>query len=134
MTSYRDRFWKQENFAAIEVVRAAIAESEFEGEKPTPTLAALRWIVHHSRLDGAKGGILIHSPLPILFKDSLFYYYSLLVFICNNISSPVLPCHSLIADAVILGASKIGHLEENIHACKAGPLPKPVRGFILSLR
>lgn len=77
--AYRDRFWKESNFQAIEAVQTALAQ-----DGGSLTAASLRWLVHHSLLDGAHG------------------------------------------DAVILGASKFHHLEENILACKAAPLSKEV--------
>ena len=49
-----------------------------------PAEAALRWMIHHSPLDGAKG------------------------------------------DAVIIGASKVGHFEENMKALAKGPLPEEI--------
>lgn len=83
---YRDRFWKEENFKALELVRAAVQAAY--GGTVTTSEAALRWMMHHSRMDGAKG------------------------------------------DALILGASKMAHLQANMAACAQGPLePAVVEAF-----
>eukprot|EP00048_Salpingoeca_helianthica_P022998 m.21628 g.21628 ORF g.21628 m.21628 type:complete len:326 (-) comp8117_c0_seq2:42-1019(-) len=79
---YRDRFWKECNFEGLDLISAAL-KAEY-GDTVTLTAAVLRWLVHHSGLDGARG------------------------------------------DAVILGASKMVHLEANLDACTQGPLAPAV--------
>jgi len=44
---YRQRYWKQKLFGGLEVIREAC-----EAEKITMAEAALRWLVHHSLLNG----------------------------------------------------------------------------------
>lgn len=79
---YRDRFWSKENFAGLELVRSAVTHAY--GDAVSTSEAAVRWMLHHSRLDGSKG------------------------------------------DALIVGASKMHHLQANLAACAAGPLEPPV--------
>jgi aflatoxin B1 aldehyde reductase len=43
---YRARFWNEEFFGALEVVRAATKEAGIRESE-----AALRWMMHHSQLD-----------------------------------------------------------------------------------
>ena len=47
---YQERFWNQEYFDAVELIKKAC-----EDESITPTDAALRWLYNHSQLDGEKG-------------------------------------------------------------------------------
>ena len=47
---YRDRFWNERYFAAVDTVCAAC-----ETHGVAPAEAALRWLYSHSHLDGAKG-------------------------------------------------------------------------------
>ncbi|XP_071350601.1 aflatoxin B1 aldehyde reductase member 3 [Trachinotus anak] len=57
--AYRDRYWKESHFHAIEVVLKAL-EMVYGSEKPTLTSAAMRWMYHHSQLKGDLGdGVLI---------------------------------------------------------------------------
>ena len=51
---YRDRFWNERYFAAVDTVCAAC-----ETHGVAPAEAALRWLYSHSRLDGAKGDCVI---------------------------------------------------------------------------
>ena len=51
---YRDRFWKKCNFDALDVITEAVRTQY--GDTVTVAAAVLRWIVHHSGLDGARGG------------------------------------------------------------------------------
>lgn len=76
---YRDRFWKESYFAALDIIKA-------ECEKASISMAgaALRWVRFHSALKGADG------------------------------------------DGVILGASKLPQLDENLKCCGEGRLPPPV--------
>ncbi|XP_040889461.1 aflatoxin B1 aldehyde reductase member 4-like [Toxotes jaculatrix] len=58
-TIYRDRYWKQSHFQAIDVVLKAL-ETVYGSEKPTLTSAAMRWMYHHSQLKGELGdGVII---------------------------------------------------------------------------
>ncbi|XP_008288094.1 aflatoxin B1 aldehyde reductase member 3 [Stegastes partitus] len=57
--AYRDRYWKQSHFEAIEVVLKAL-ETAYGSEKPSLTSAAMRWMYHHSQLQGDRGdGVII---------------------------------------------------------------------------
>ncbi|KAI9203020.1 Aldo/keto reductase [Polychytrium aggregatum] len=52
---YRQRYWNQVNFEAVEIIKAACAKHGV-----TPAEAAHRWLLHHSMLDQTKGdGIII---------------------------------------------------------------------------
>lgn len=51
---YRDRFWNERYFAAVDTVCAAC-----ETHGVAPAEAALRWLYSHSRLDGEKGDCVI---------------------------------------------------------------------------
>jgi aflatoxin B1 aldehyde reductase len=77
--NYRDRYWNRKYFDAIGVIVETCAHSGI-----APAEAALRWLVHHSRLSAEAG------------------------------------------DAVIIGASTISHLEHNVAALQAEPLPAEV--------
>eukprot|EP01119_Soliformovum_irregulare_P009467 TRINITY_DN2279_c0_g1_i2.p1 TRINITY_DN2279_c0_g1~~TRINITY_DN2279_c0_g1_i2.p1 ORF type:complete len:327 (+),score=94.51 TRINITY_DN2279_c0_g1_i2:128-1108(+) len=76
---YRDRYWKQEYFDAIDSIKAAASKHGISAVE-----AGLRWMVHHSKLDTSKG------------------------------------------DAVIIGASSMKHLRENLDALKKGPLDQAI--------
>ncbi|KAM6927329.1 aflatoxin B1 aldehyde reductase member 3 [Xenentodon cancila] len=57
--AYRDRYWKQSHFEAIDVVLKAL-EKAYGSEKPSLTCAAMRWMYHHSQLKGDLGdGVII---------------------------------------------------------------------------
>ncbi|CAG5979738.1 unnamed protein product [Menidia menidia] len=57
--AYRDRYWKQSHFQAIEVVLRTL-EAVYGSEKPSLTSAAMRWMYHHSQLKGDLGdGVII---------------------------------------------------------------------------
>jgi aflatoxin B1 aldehyde reductase len=73
---YRGWFFKADLFSAAAAVHAAAQKEDLTGHA-----VALRWVLHHSILDGKLG------------------------------------------DAMIIGASSLGQLEENLEICKAGPLP-----------
>lgn len=68
---YRDRFWKQSYFDAVNHIRPVAERLGI-----SMTSAALRWLLHHS-----------------------------------------------LADGIILGATRISHLQANLAACDEGPLP-----------
>eukprot|EP00753_Platysulcus_tardus_P008413 PLAT15968.1.p2 GENE.PLAT15968.1~~PLAT15968.1.p2 ORF type:complete len:347 (+),score=162.40 PLAT15968.1:49-1041(+) len=76
--AYRQRYWNDTLFGALDAVKEELADSA------TPTEAAFRWLVHHSKLDASLG------------------------------------------DAVILGASKMSHLESNLAALSGGELSEEV--------
>eukprot|EP00457_Paulinella_chromatophora_P005414 gb/GEZN01005431.1/.p1 GENE.gb/GEZN01005431.1/~~gb/GEZN01005431.1/.p1 ORF type:complete len:463 (+),score=60.70 gb/GEZN01005431.1/:97-1485(+) len=76
---YSERYWNKETFAAVEIIRKACASTEIPMAE-----AAIRWLLHHSILDGA------HN------------------------------------DGIILGASTLEHMQENLAALKAGPLPQSI--------
>ncbi|MGI5186693.1 aldo/keto reductase family protein [Promicromonospora sp. CA-289599] len=76
---YRSRYWNDAYLAGLDEVRQACRSGGI-----APIEAALRWLVHHSRLDARSG------------------------------------------DGIILGASSLGHLQQNLAAVEAGPLPGAV--------
>jgi len=55
---YRDRYWKEEHFAAMEKLKELLSLHHPEEEVSLPK-AALRWIYNHSLLDGSKGDCVI---------------------------------------------------------------------------
>ncbi|PFX25622.1 Aflatoxin B1 aldehyde reductase member 2 [Stylophora pistillata] len=83
VTSYVNRFWKKPLFDLLDKLRGTLDRIYGEG-KVTLIDASLRWMYHHSKLDGACG------------------------------------------DAVIIGASSVKHLEENLKSTKHGPLHEDV--------
>ena len=74
---YQERYWKKSSFEALERLRRACNE-----EGIPMAAAALRWMMHHSRLTAK--------------------------------------------DGVIIGASRMAHLEANLQACAAPELPETV--------
>ncbi|XP_069596854.1 aflatoxin B1 aldehyde reductase member 2-like [Ranitomeya imitator] len=55
---YRNRYWKKHHFEAIDVVQTALQEA-YGAERPSLTAAALRWMYHHSKLQGSRGDAVI---------------------------------------------------------------------------
>lgn len=51
---YRDRYWKERYFEALDLARSACDRAGLSVAE-----AALRWLLHHSRLDGERGDGLI---------------------------------------------------------------------------
>jgi len=78
-SQYRQRYWNEQYFKALEVVDKAAAESGL-----TMAEIALRWVSHHS----------------VMKRDH--------------------------GDSVIIGASSVKHLEENLRDLEKGPLPEQV--------
>lgn len=76
---YKQRYWKQSFFDAVDKLREACGEAEIPMAE-----AALRWLAFHSQMDSQKG------------------------------------------DGIIIGASKISQLEQNVKALEKGPLPQSV--------
>ena len=76
---YRDRYWSDAYISTLQSLRAVCAQFDIDAIS-----AALRWLVHHSKLDSDRD------------------------------------------DAIIIGASSIAHLQDNLSAVKHGPLPRPV--------
>ncbi|XP_045860674.1 aflatoxin B1 aldehyde reductase member 2 isoform X2 [Meles meles] len=56
--TYRNRFWKEHHFEAIALVEKAL-QVAYRDSAPSMTSAALRWLYHHSRLQGAHGDAVI---------------------------------------------------------------------------
>ena len=79
LKSYRDRYWKQSYFDAVEQIRTAC-----ETEGIPMVEAAYRWLCNHSQLDAAKG------------------------------------------DGILLGASSLPQMEQNLSAARKGPLPQSI--------
>ena len=79
LKSYRDRYWKQSYFDAIEQIRSAC-----EKENILMAEAAYRWLVYHSQLDASKD------------------------------------------DGILLGASRIEQMNQNMNAAAAGRLPMSI--------
>jgi len=55
---YRDRYWKQEHFDAIENLKVLLKE-HYPDECVSVAEAAFRWIYNHSKLDASKGDAVI---------------------------------------------------------------------------
>ena len=79
LKSYRDRYWKQSYFDAVEQIRTAC-----ETEGIPMVEAAYRWLCNHSQLDAAKG------------------------------------------DGILLGASSLPQMEQNLSAARKGPLSQSI--------
>jgi aflatoxin B1 aldehyde reductase len=79
LKSYRNRYWKQHYFDAVQEIANICNELEIK-----PAEAAYRWLIHHSLLDSEKG------------------------------------------DAIIIGASNIFQLNNNMLTVSKGSLPKTI--------
>lgn len=79
LKSYRDRYWKQSYFDAVDEIRKACEE-----EGIPMVEAAYRWLCNHSELNAEKG------------------------------------------DGILLGASKINQMTQNMDAAKKGALPQSI--------
>ena len=79
LKSYRDRYWKQSYFDAVDEIRKACEE-----EGIPMVEAAYRWLCNHSELNAEKG------------------------------------------DGILLGASKINQMTQNMEAAKKGALPQSI--------
>lgn len=79
LKSYRDRYWKQSYFDAVEEIRKACQADGIHMAE-----AAYRWLCNHSCLDASKG------------------------------------------DGILLGASRLSQMEQNMDAAKKGILPKSI--------
>ncbi|KAM6434951.1 aflatoxin B1 aldehyde reductase member 2-like [Liasis olivaceus] len=55
---YRDRYWKQHHFEGVTLIQNALREA-YGSNPPTLTSAALRWVYHHSELQGKYGDAVI---------------------------------------------------------------------------
>lgn len=55
---YRNRFWKKHHFEAIGLMETAL-QAAYGSAAPSMTSAALRWLYHHSQLQGARGDAVI---------------------------------------------------------------------------
>ncbi|XP_056398019.1 aflatoxin B1 aldehyde reductase member 2-like [Hyla sarda] len=51
--TYRNRYWKKYHFQAIDRVQKALEEA-YGKDRPSLTAAALRWMYHHSKLQGSR--------------------------------------------------------------------------------
>jgi aflatoxin B1 aldehyde reductase len=76
---YEERYWKKDYFDVLQQLTGTCGELGL-----TPTQAAMRWLVNHSRLDAEQG------------------------------------------DGIILGATRIGHLTDNMAACDQLPLDQSI--------
>nr|XP_017202003.2 aflatoxin B1 aldehyde reductase member 4 isoform X1 [Oryctolagus cuniculus] len=56
--TYRNRYWKEEHFKGIALVEKAL-QAAYGSSAPSMTSAALRWMYHHSQLQGAHGDAVI---------------------------------------------------------------------------
>ncbi|XP_073457615.1 aflatoxin B1 aldehyde reductase member 4-like [Aquarana catesbeiana] len=56
---YRNRYWKKHHFEAIDLVRRSLEEMYSADVRPSLTAAALRWMYHHSKLQGSRGDAVI---------------------------------------------------------------------------
>jgi len=55
---YRDRYWKEEHFQAMETLKQLLQEHHTDEEVSLPE-CAFRWLYHHSRLSADKGDCVI---------------------------------------------------------------------------
>uniref|UniRef100_A0A2K6KKC8 Aldo-keto reductase family 7 like/pseudo n=1 Tax=Rhinopithecus bieti TaxID=61621 RepID=A0A2K6KKC8_RHIBE len=55
---YRNCFWKENHFEGIALVEKAL-QAAYGASTPSTTSAALRWMYHHSQLQGAHGDAVI---------------------------------------------------------------------------
>uniref|UniRef100_A0A8D0E0A8 Aldo-keto reductase family 7 like/pseudo n=1 Tax=Salvator merianae TaxID=96440 RepID=A0A8D0E0A8_SALMN len=55
---YRDRYWKKHHFEGVALVEKSLREA-YGSSPPTLTSAALRWMYHHSKLQGEHGDAVI---------------------------------------------------------------------------
>ncbi|KAM3824093.1 aflatoxin B1 aldehyde reductase member 2-like [Vipera latastei] len=55
---YQDRYWKPHHFEGVSLIQAALREA-YGANPPTLTSAALRWVYHHSELQGKYGDAVI---------------------------------------------------------------------------
>jgi len=55
---YRDRYWKEEHFNAMETLKELLAKHHPDSAISVPE-AAFRWIYNHSALDGARGDAVV---------------------------------------------------------------------------
>lgn len=67
LASYRERYWKESYFEAVEHLTECCREAEIK-----PVEAAFRWLVHHSFLDASAGdGIIIGASSMAQFEQNL---------------------------------------------------------------
>ncbi|XP_043301656.1 aflatoxin B1 aldehyde reductase member 3-like isoform X1 [Cervus canadensis] len=55
---YRNRYWKEQHFEGIALVEKAL-QAAYGSSAPSMTSAALRWMYHHSQLQGLHGDAVI---------------------------------------------------------------------------
>nr|XP_039262148.1 aflatoxin B1 aldehyde reductase member 2-like [Styela clava] len=70
VTAYRNRYWKQEYFDAVEAIRESLKTAY--GESVTVPEAAIRWLYHHSALKGGDG-VIIGSSTAKHLEENLSY-------------------------------------------------------------
>ncbi|KAK6472277.1 aflatoxin B1 aldehyde reductase member 4 [Huso huso] len=69
--AYQARYWKQHHFQAIDLVQNAL-QAAYGSSKPTMTSAALRWLYHHSQLQGERGdGVILGMSTMEQLKQNL---------------------------------------------------------------
>lgn len=64
---YRNRYWQEEYFDALDIIRAAIKKHS----GMTEAEAALRWVMHHSELDKNRDAIIIGASSAKQLEDNL---------------------------------------------------------------
>ncbi|RUS16720.1 Aldo/keto reductase [Endogone sp. FLAS-F59071] len=90
--SYRERYWNDVYLSVIQEIHTVAAKHNI-----STIDVALRWMVHHSKLNVERGDVDHHG--------------------CEaNLMYPLLP-------GIIIGVSSIAHTEQNLLALDAGPLP-----------
>ncbi|XP_075133979.1 aflatoxin B1 aldehyde reductase member 2-like [Leptodactylus fuscus] len=55
---YINRYWKKHHFQGIDLVQKALEEA-YSKDRPSLTSASLRWMYHHSKLQGSQGDAVI---------------------------------------------------------------------------
>lgn len=72
VTKYRERYWKQEYFDAVQAIREALGIAY--GDTVTVAEAAIRWLYHHSALKGDCGdGVIIGASNAKHLDENLSY-------------------------------------------------------------
>lgn len=71
--AYRDRYWKQEYFDAVDEIRESLTAVYGEG-KVSVAEAAYRWLYHHSALKGEFGdGVIVGAATVKQLEENLAY-------------------------------------------------------------
>jgi aflatoxin B1 aldehyde reductase len=98
--SYRARYWNDQYFEAIEIIQTVAAKHEL-----TMAEVALRWVSHHSLM---KRYVAFRSPSLVMVSP---WHKTILMTHIREYG-----------DAIIIGASSLKHIEQNLSDLEKGPL------------